>query len=310
MEENKISQTALFMTYLRGYHATHDFPKIFNDSLAQQFAGKEVCTYYDQQYTSAQGLQLAESLGFKGAMSCQDKAVALSMAIQAFSPLSLPVSRARYAEDNLDQAVRRGVKQYVILGAGLDTFAFRRPEMLDKLQIFEIDHPVMQAYKRRRLIEMGLEKPTQLHFVPVDFLHESLTDALAHSTFDQQSPSFFSWLGVTYYLTSEAVFNTLSAIAKIAAAGTTVVFDYAHSDVFIPERTTPLMQLGLKFTREKGEPWITGFDSSTLTADMASIGLRLLEDLSPHDIEERFFKGRTDNYHAYELVHFASVAVL
>lgn len=309
MEKNKVSQTALFMAYLRGYHAAHDFPKIFDDFLAHQLLGREVCEFYEQQYTSQQGLQLAESLGFKGAASCQHKETALSMAIQAISPLPLPVSRARYAEDSLEQAVKQGVEQYVILGSGLDTFTYRHPETLGKLQVFEIDHPDMQAYKRHRLDGMGWKQPEQLHFVPVDFLHENLTSALSRSTYDQNALSFFSWLGVTYYLTRDAVFNTLKAIVDIGAAGSTVVFDYVHSDVFIPEKTSQLMKLGLKFLQDKGEPWITGFESSSLAPELSSISLRIQEDLSPDEIEERFFQGRTDSYHAYELVHFVSAIV-
>lgn len=154
--EGKINQTttALFMAYLRGYHAACDFPKIFDDYLAHQMIGKEVCTFYEQQYTSPHSHQYMEYLGFKGAAQNDDKAATLAMAIQGYSPLPLSVSRSRYTEDNLEQAVRQGVRQYVILGAGLDTFVFRRPSMLEKLQVFEVDHPNMQEYKRHRLTEL------------------------------------------------------------------------------------------------------------------------------------------------------------
>ncbi len=307
----KINQTttAILMAYLRGYHAACDFPKIFDDYLAYQMIGEEVCTFYEQQYTSLRSLQFLEYLGFKGSAQNDNKAATLAMAIHGYSPLPLPVSRSRYAEDNLEQAVRQGIRQYVILGAGLDTFAFRRPSMLEELQVFEVDHPNMQEYKRRRLSELGWSLPAQLHFVPVDLVQESLSTALSCSSYDPQSPSFFNWLGVTYYLTRDAVFNTLSTISQFAPSGSIIVFDYAHKDVFVPEKTSELMQIGLKFCKEQGEPWLTGFDPSELATELASIGLRVQEDLTPHDIQERFFQGRTDNYHAYELVHFLSAIV-
>lgn len=309
--EGEINQTttALFVAYLRGYHAACDSPKIFDDYLAHQIVGEEVCTFYEQQYTSSHILRFLEHMGFKGAAQNDDKVSALAMAMQGYSPLPLPVSRARYAEDKLEQAVRQGARQYVILGAGLDTFVFRQPSMLEKLQVFEVDHPNMQEYKRRRLTELGWSLPEQLHFVPVDFMQESLSTALARSSYDPQSPSFFSWLGVTYFLSRDAVFETLSTIAKTAPAGSTIVFDYVHKDIFIPEKTSALMQIGLKFRKEKGEPWITGFEPSEFAADLASIGLRVQENLTPHDIQERFFQGRTDSYHAYEHAHFLSAIV-
>ena len=110
----------------------------------------------------------------------------------------MTLGRSRYTEDSLEKAVEQGVKQYVILGAGFDTFAFRCPEILEKLQVYEVDHPATQAFKRSRLAEAGWELPPQLHFVPVDFEQESLAEALTRSSYDPQAPSFFSWLGVTY----------------------------------------------------------------------------------------------------------------
>ena len=141
------------------------------------------------------------------------------------------------AEDLLEEAVRQQeVKQYVILGAGLDTFAWRRPDLLARLQVFEIDHPATQADKRQRLQAISRENPRQLHFLPVDFSQEDLAAALKRSAFDPQAPSFFSWLGVTYYLTRDAVCATWRAIAEVAPAGSVVIFDYLDTDAFVPGR--------------------------------------------------------------------------
>lgn len=118
--------------------------------------------------------------------------------MQRWTGLSLVVSRARYAIDCLEEAVRQGVKQYVILGAGMDTFAFRRPEMLEQLQVFEVDHPAKQDSKRHRLAELGWKQPAQLHFVPVDFTQENLATALTRTSYDPQKLSFFT-LRKTFY---------------------------------------------------------------------------------------------------------------
>ncbi|WP_094603992.1 hypothetical protein SPSIL_044190 [Sporomusa silvacetica DSM 10669] len=305
MKEQQISRTALFTAYFRAYHALHDTPKIFEDFLASNLLTKEESTTMGQKL--ADGLKVFDPAR---AALCPDPATALAEVIHSHTGAPLILSRARYTEDTLENAVRQGVRQYVILGAGMDTFAFRRKEILDKLQIFEIDHPAMQAFKRRRLNELSWEQPDQLHFIPVDFTQDSLATALTSSPYyDPQAVSFFSWLGVTYYLPSDSVFNTLRALADIAPVGSTIIFDYYHTDVFIPEKTSKSLQLGMEYLRQIGEPIITGFDSSTLAPDLARLGLGLHENLSPTNIEERYFQKRTDGYHASEHVHFAQAVV-
>lgn len=257
------------------------------------------------------GHNLAEALKFfdpERAASNPNQETALAWVIQDCNgPTTL--SRARYAEDSLEEAIRQGVQQYVILGAGMDTFAFRRPDMLEQLQVFEVDHPATQAFKRSRLTELGWEHPAELHFVPVDFTKENLVAALKRSSYDPQKLSFFSWLGVTMYLTRNVVFATLQAIADIAPAGSTIIFDYYDTDAFNPDRSSKRMQKEQEIVRLVGEPMKEGIDPSTLAADLEGIGLLLYENLSPADIEERYFKGRTDGYHAFEHVHFAWAVV-
>jgi methyltransferase (TIGR00027 family) len=182
--------------------------------------------------------------------------------------------------------------------------------MVSQLQIFELDHPATQAFKRQRLAELGWEVPAFLHFVPVDFTKENLVTALKRTSYDPHQASFFSWLGVTYYLTRDVVFDTLRSMADIAPAGSTIIFDYLDTDAFVPERAASRVQRMLEVVRRTGEPMKTGFDPSTLAADLASIGLRLQENLSPLDIEERYFQGRADGYHAFEHVHFAQAVVV
>lgn len=307
MKENQVSLSSLFMAYVRGYHATHDFPKIFDDYLCYHLLTDEDRTIIEQQFTPT--VQFIESIDPTNAASCHNPETALAWSMQAIPSTSPTLSRSRYSEDNLKEAVRQGVRQYVILGAGMDTFAFRCPEMLEKLQVFEVDHPATQEFKCLRIAELGWKQPAQLHFVPVDFTQENLTTALTRSSYDPKTLSFFSWLGVTYFLPREAVFATLRAFCDIAPAGSMLIFDYMDTDTFVPGKVDKLMHLAMEKVRQVGEPLITGFDPSTLAADLSRLGLRLHENLSPTDIEKRYFQGRTDNYHACKHVHFAWVVV-
>ncbi len=304
MEKNKVSLTAQLTAYARAYHAMHDDPKIFDDFLAYRIFTEEERTNLEQ--------NLANSLKFfdpERAASCPNQATALAwyMRIQG-APTTL--SRSRYTEDRLEQAFQQGMRQYVILGAGMDTFAFRRPDLASQLKVFEIDHPLTQAFKLSRLKELGWEIPAQLHFIPVDFTKETLANVLKQSPYDPGKSSFFSWLGVTIYLTRAEVFTTLRTIAGIAPAGSSIIFDYLDADAFIPGKAAKQVQLMQEIVRRVGKPLKAGFDPASLAAELADIGLLLRENLSPSDIEERYFQGRTDGYHAFEHIHFAHAVVI
>ncbi len=182
--------------------------------------------------------------------------------------------------------------------------------MMAKLEVFEVDHPATQEFKLQRLAELEWEQPAKLHFIPIDFTKESLVTALiSSSSYDPKVKTFFNWLGVTPYLTQEEVFTIFCSIIEIAPAGSIIVFDYLDTDAFIPEKSSPQMQHKLEFLRNIGEPMITGFNPPTLAEELASFGFSLQENLSPEDIEERYFQGRKDEYHAYEHGHFASAVV-
>lgn len=181
--------------------------------------------------------------------------------------------------------------------------------MVEQLQVFEVDHPATQAYKRNRLAELGWEIPAQLRFIPVDFTRESLAEALKRSSYDPQSLTFFSWLGVTYYLTRDEVFATLRDIADIAPAGSTVIFDYLDTDAFIPRKAAPRIQAMMYSVQQVGEPMKAGFDPFMLAEELAPLGLRLHEDLSPMDIAMRYFMRRTDHYRPCEHAHYACAVV-
>jgi methyltransferase (TIGR00027 family) len=225
--------------------------------------------------------------------------------------INIVITRARYTEDILEKAVRQGAKQYIILGAGMDTFAFRRPEMLEELEVFEVDHPATQEFKLHRLAELGWKHPAKLHFIPIDFTKENLVTALTcSSSYDPNVKSFFSWLGVTPYLTREEVYATLRSIAEVASANSTIVFDYLDTNVFIPEKSSPQMQEQFKYLSKIDEPIkSSGFNPSKLAEELVNLGFRLQENLSPTDIEEHYFKGRIDGYHIDKHEHFACAVV-
>jgi methyltransferase (TIGR00027 family) len=304
MKDDQKRHTAPLLTYFRAYHAAHDAPKIFDDFLAYNLLTEQERDFFDRQFSTA-----VEIIDPACAALCPDRETALAWFMRAIAPLSLAISRARYAEELLEKAVREGVRQYVILGAGMDTFAFRCPELVKQLQVFEVDHPATQAHKRSRLAEAGWEQPEQLHFIPVNFSRENPAAVLGRSSYDPEAPGFFSWLGVTYYLDREAVSDTLRGIADVALPGSKIVFDYLDNDAFVPERTARRVQIGMEYMRKLGEPMITGFAPYMLAADLARLGLCLQENLSPADIEERYFRERTDGYHAYEHMHFANAVV-
>lgn len=213
-------------------------------------------------------------------------------------------------EETLEKTVSQGVKQYVILGAGLDTFAFRRPDLMEKLEVFEVDHLATQKFKLHRLAELGWNHPAKLHFIPIDFTKESLlTVLISSSSSDPKAKSFFSWLGVTYFLTKDEIFLTLQSIVKITPAGSIIVFDYFDNEMFTPDKSSPLKQKTLEFLQNIGEPMKTGFNPSTLAEDLSRLGFCLQENLSPADIEKRYLQGRTDAYHAVDHVYFACAVV-
>ena len=274
-------------------------------TLAYRLLTKEESALFDQ--FMMRGLQLYAP---ERAASFSDQATALAWFMRAVTGPSNTLSRSRYTEDSLEEAVSQGVQQYVILGAGMDTFAFRRPDMVEQLQVFEVDHPATQAFKRRRIAEVGWEQPAQLQFVPVDFTQENLVTALTHSSYDSQSLSFFSWLGVTMYLTRDVVFDTLRTFADVAPAGSIVIFDYIDTDAFVPERVAKRLQVEMDYLRQVGEPLITGFNPSTLALELARLGLRLHENLSPTDIEKRYFQGGKSGYYPCEHVYIAWAVVL
>ena len=197
--------------------------------------------------------------------------------------------RTRFAEDALAAAVERGVRQLVVLGAGLDTYAYRGA-FRDRLRIFEVDYPATQAWKRQRLREAAIPLPESLTFAPVDFEQQTLAEGLAAAGFDQTQQTFFTWLGVVPYLTEEAVFLTLAYVASLPA-GAHVVLDYGDPPASQPPELRAAHARRAERVAGLGEAWLTYFDADTLGAKLAALGFREIEDLGPRQMAARYFPG-------------------
>jgi methyltransferase (TIGR00027 family) len=184
-------------------------------------------------------------------------------------------ARSRFAEESLAVAVSRGVRQYVVLGAGLDTFAHRNPFAEAGLRVFEVDYPATQAWKRERLSAAGLPTPASLTFAPVDFERQTLAEGLTNAGFELAAPTFFSWLGVTVYLTREAVMQTLAFIAA-RPAGSEAVFDYGEPVSSYPPDRQPFQAARLARMAAMGEPWLSRFTPGEIAADLRALGFDTL----------------------------------
>ncbi|MGB8947528.1 MAG: class I SAM-dependent methyltransferase [Candidatus Sulfotelmatobacter sp.] len=265
MQEGKFSKTARRVAIRRAAHQLLDHPRVLDDPLALRIIGAEA----------------AEEL-----RSNPKEHHAFSRAFRAFM-----AARSRYAEDELAGAVERGVRQYVVLGAGLDTFAYRNPHA--GLRVFEVDHPATQAWKREQLSAAGIAIPAALTFVPVDFERQTLAEGLGQSGFDLGAATFFSWLGVTPYLTRDACMSTLSLIATMPA-GSGVVFDFAVDPALLNAGQRQALDALSQRVARYGEPFQLFFDPGKLQDELRGMGFQRTEFLQGKELNALYFKNRED----------------
>jgi len=204
------------------------------------------------------------------------------------------VARARFIEDLVAEHAARGVGQYVILGAGLDTFAQRRPELAARLVVFEIDQPGPQAWKRQRLIELGLGIPPFLRFVPVDFeAGDAWWERLAASGFDAERPAIVASTGVSMYLTRDAILATLRQVASLAPGSTLAMSFLLPIEMTDPE-VRPGIERAIEGARANGTPFRSFFTPTEMLALAREAGFRAVRHVSAATLAERYFAGRTD----------------
>jgi methyltransferase (TIGR00027 family) len=217
------------------------------------------------------------------------------------------VVRSRYAEDELERAIERGVDQFVVLAAGFDTFALRRPDLADRVTVYEVDHPATQAEKRRRIESNGIAWPENLELIPIDFERESLADACARSSLDPSRPAFFSWLGVTYYLSAEAILDTLRFVTG-QARGSELVLDFWSAEERSPVDRALL--IAVRFSVASiGEQMISFFGPDSMAELIAKAGLRTLEMLGKKEADRRYLEERRDGLAMPEFAYLAKVSV-
>jgi methyltransferase (TIGR00027 family) len=284
MRENQASATAQRMAVHRAAHQLLDDPKVFDDPLALAMLGQEE----------------AAALAADPRRSETSPA---SPFLRAFA-----AARSRFAEDQLRRGVEQGVGQYVLLGAGLDTFAYRSPYPPGALRVFEVDHPATQAWKQQRLAEAGIAAPPELSFAPVDFHQQTLAAGLPAAGHDPARPSFFAWLGVTPYLTPEAVRDTLRFIAS-APAGSGAVFDYPVSPELLSPMGRKVYAALSGWSAAAGEPWLSNFDPAALAGELRELGFGQVEDLGQAEINAHYFAGRADGLGVGALYHLAAAWV-
>jgi methyltransferase (TIGR00027 family) len=218
----------------------------------------------------------------------------LDTALRTHPAYGAVILRTRYSEDALADAVTQGVSQYVVVGAGLDSFALRRPSFARDLEIFEVDHPATQRFKTDRLKACGIAAPRGVHLVPADLSQIGIDAALEGSPFRSDRPSFFAWLGVTIYLTRTANLDTLGAIAACAAHGSEVVFDYVDQGLLDTEPRDDRTGRARAQVAAAGEPWVSGFDPLRLRAELRDRELELIANLGPDDLRARYCAHRSD----------------
>jgi methyltransferase (TIGR00027 family) len=281
MNEGQPSSTARRAAMLRAAHQVLDSPKVLDDRIALRIIGTEGESWLRSNLDRLQDARF----------------------LRAFI-----VARSRYAEDELAQAVQRGTRQYVILGAGLETFPYRNPYAESRLHVYEVDHPATQSWKRKRLLEVGIAIPSSLTFAPIDFERQTLADGLSRAGLRANEPTFFSLLGVIVYLTKAAVMDTFRFVASMPP-GSEIVFDCPVPESSLSDKQKLGRQARADRVAAVGEPWLTHFDPSSLASDLRQMGFEEIEDIGPEAANERYFRDRTDGLRLAGAAHLMKARV-
>jgi methyltransferase (TIGR00027 family) len=266
MEHQGPSRTAIWSAMHRAAHLLLDKGEILADTFARAFAG----------YASD-----AEML----------HAIALANLPDFPRMRVLFALRTRFAEDQLTEAMTRGMRQYVILGAGLDSFAYRRPDLISSLAIFEVDHPASQNWKHERLAELGIA-PAHLHHLAIDFERQTLGACLADSTADLTSPMFLTALGVTQYLTRGAIRQMLCEVAVTTARGSEIVLQYVIPPATLAGGEADLIRTLIEDGKSLGEPWLSFYEPSEMERYLTDVGFGHFKHLGPTQAAERYLARR------------------
>lgn len=274
MENNQSSDTAIFASMQRATHQFHENPPIFNDSISKLLIK-----------------ELEHTQAWKTMGSLPDVSLKRSRAMIAL--------RSQYSEDILRKTSQNKNYQYVILGAGYDTFAYRQSQWTKNLTIYEVDHPMTQKAKQELIHKVGFDVPKNVTFCPIDFQTTSLKEALAKVNFDFSIPTIFSWLGVTQYISKEANQATFKFI-KSLSKGSAITFSFLIDFNLLNSADEEGMIKFAELTKSQGEPILSTFSPQELKELLTTIGFSKVEHLTPVFAQEKYFSNREDGFVAEE----------
>ncbi len=294
--KNKASITSLMSSFGRAFHAENEERPVFSDYLAEELMTAE-------EYAALKSYILSGASFFEPEIDvARQEPDEILRKIVNYHVAPTPLCRAAYTERALQKAAVSGVKQYVVLGAGLDTFAFRERDFLLKYRVFEVDHSLTQADKKERISRAGWTVPDKLSFVPVDFTKQNLAERLLSRGFDPSVKTFFSWLGVIYYLSEEEIDKTLAEISSLSVSGSTLAFDYPDENFF--NAGEKRVQNTIMMAKAGGEPMRSAFSRKELEKMLSKRGFAICELLTPNDIQRDIIDSVGANMKAFEHVNY------
>lgn len=282
MRAHTASRTALLTSLMRARHTRADPHRVLDDPWGERLLplDRQLPLYEVVRLRRSELPQAPDSATLQAALD------AYMAANPAYPHV---VVRSRYTEDALHRALARGVRQYVLIGAGLDSYALLRPPVAAQLTVIEIDHPATQAFKRQCMADAGVQVSPLTHFVPADLAMQGLLEVMRESPLRADEPAFFSWLGVSIYLTRQANMDTLRAVAAAAAPGSELVFTYFDQIVFeAPADATDAVKALRAEVTAVGEPFVSGFHPATLEGELRPRGYRMLEDATDAQVVRRY----------------------
>lgn len=298
MKHNESSLTSIIAAFGRAYHSKYDTLKIFDDFILKDLISQK--EFSDISENMIQGIQFFNKDIALRFQNDPDEILKWITQVQ-LSPT--PLARAAYCEKVLLNEVMLGLKQYVILGAGLDTFCFRHPELKNSLEIFEVDYPATQDFKKKKLDNANFKIPSNLHFVSMDFTDKFSYQNLIDEGFNNKK-TFFSLLGVSYYLTKEENSSLINNLFAKVPSGSSIVFDYADEKLFKEKGMSNRVENMVKMASVSGEPMKSCFTYFEIENMLEKSGLLIYEHLSPAAINDLFFNNRTDYLSAFETIHY------
>jgi methyltransferase (TIGR00027 family) len=299
MKDSVASQTSMTTSLMRALHTRHDPLPLLHDPWGDRLVPASGIEFLRQK-------ALAE-LSAEELANQSTSHVDLWLRSRPF--YTGVITRSRFTEDALLAAVKRGVRQYVMIGAGFDSYTLRRPQWAHNLVVYEIDHPATQAAKRQRITECKVHVDQPIRYVAADLSKEDLVSALSRSDFQSNEPAFFSWLGVTMYLSREDNLRLFSTIAQYAAPSSEVAFSYFEQAVFQSDTGGEAFSEMQRTVSSIGEPLLSGFNPAELASDLLGVRLILEEDLDDSQTLKRYDPLGSNSLQPLQWSHVARASV-